>query len=143
MLLFAPVAHISYKSILSYVHIFIELQFTMLSSNMIFSHAPPENVPPSRTSSWEKFRLLLWKNYKIQIRHNVQTVTEILLPLLFTAVLLIVRNVVPSTFVKEPTIYKPITIEGHPPDIVQTSWYDSTLCLNMLSLSELNLNLVE
>ncbi|XP_035705489.1 ATP-binding cassette sub-family A member 3 isoform X2 [Folsomia candida] len=85
------------------------------------SHAPPENVPPSRTSSWEKFRLLLWKNYKIQIRHNVQTVTEILLPLLFTAVLLIVRNVVPSTFVKEPTIYKPITIEGHPPDIVQTS----------------------
>ena len=48
------------------------------------------------TSNWQKFRLLLWKNYILQKRHLIQTILEIILPLVFVVVLVIVRDVVNS-----------------------------------------------
>lgn len=36
-----------------------------------------------RSSSWTKFRLLLWKNYILQTRHKWQTLFEIVIPILF------------------------------------------------------------
>ncbi|ODN05940.1 ATP-binding cassette sub-family A member 3 [Orchesella cincta] len=68
-----------------------------------------------------RFLLLVWKNYKLQMRHKIQTVTEVLLPLLFTIVLVIVRNIVPSNHITTPTIYGPVHIENYPPAVIRTT----------------------
>lgn len=79
----------------------------------------------SSTTSIKRFTLLVWKNYKLQMRHKIQTVTEVLLPLLFTIVLVIVRNIVPSNHITEPTIYGPLLIENYPPIILRQKWYET------------------
>lgn len=43
------------------------------------------------TSSWDKFKLLTWKNWIIQWRHKKRTFFELLIPLLSTALLLLIR----------------------------------------------------
>lgn len=42
----------------------------------------------------DKFMLLMWKNFLIQWRHPKQTLVEILAPVLFTSLLVIVRSLV-------------------------------------------------
>ncbi|XP_017768274.1 PREDICTED: ATP-binding cassette sub-family A member 3 [Nicrophorus vespilloides] len=58
---------------------------------------------------WDKFVLLMWKNWILQLRHPVQTLFEILVPVFFCSVLVLVRSLVDST--KENQIvykeYKP------------------------------------
>lgn len=44
----------------------------------------------------DKFLLLMWKNWILQIRHPVQTVFEILVPVLFCTFLVFLRNIVAS-----------------------------------------------
>lgn len=56
------------------------------------------------SSDWEKFKLLLWKNWVIQKRHYVQTVFEIMIPVLACSLLILVRGLVnPSTYSKPVT----------------------------------------
>ena len=43
------------------------------------------------TSNCKKFRLLLWKNYILQKRNPAQAIVQILLPLVFAALLLLLR----------------------------------------------------
>ncbi|XP_018330699.1 ATP-binding cassette sub-family A member 3 [Agrilus planipennis] len=43
---------------------------------------------------WNKFCLLFWKNWLLQIRHPVQTVIEILAPVLFSSLLVLIRSLV-------------------------------------------------
>ncbi|KAF4521857.1 hypothetical protein B566_EDAN003731 [Ephemera danica] len=50
-------------------------------------------------------RLLLWKNWLLQRRHPVQSVIEILAPVVFTALLVVVRSLVVPTEFKAPTKY--------------------------------------
>lgn len=84
--------------------------------------SPKKTSDNKSTDNLKKFTLLVWKNYKLQMRHKIQTVTEVLLPLLFTIVLVVVRNIVPSNRVTEPTVYDPLLIENFPPIILRQKW---------------------
>ncbi|XP_055533385.1 phospholipid-transporting ATPase ABCA3-like isoform X2 [Wyeomyia smithii] len=56
------------------------------------------------SSDWAKFKLLLWKNWVIQKRHYVQTIFEIMIPVLACSLLILVRGLVnPSTYSKPVT----------------------------------------
>ncbi|XP_052859763.1 phospholipid-transporting ATPase ABCA3-like [Anopheles cruzii] len=57
------------------------------------------------TSRWSKFVLLLWKNWIIQKRHYIQTLFEILIPVLCCAILIVVRGLVDPDQVAEPTVF--------------------------------------
>lgn len=45
-------------------------------------------------SPWDKFLLLSWKNWIIQLRHPIQTLFEVLVPVLVCALLILVRGLV-------------------------------------------------
>uniref|UniRef100_A0A182IUJ1 ABC transporter domain-containing protein n=1 Tax=Anopheles atroparvus TaxID=41427 RepID=A0A182IUJ1_ANOAO len=60
------------------------------------------------TSSWDKFVLLLWKNWIIQKRHYVQTLFEILIPAIACVVLIVVRGLVDADVYDEPTTWHPL-----------------------------------
>uniref|UniRef100_A0A182MJU0 ABC transporter domain-containing protein n=1 Tax=Anopheles culicifacies TaxID=139723 RepID=A0A182MJU0_9DIPT len=62
------------------------------------------------TSRWSKFVLLLWKNWIIQKRHYIQTVFEILIPVLCCAMLIVVRGLVDPDQVLKPTIFERLQI---------------------------------
>lgn len=47
-------------------------------------------------STWDKFLLLSWKNWIIQIRHPIQTVFEIIVPIIVCALLIVIRGLVKS-----------------------------------------------
>lgn len=49
---------------------------------------------------WRKFQLLMWKNWVLQYRKPLQTVIEILAPVLFSILLVVVRSLV------EPELHK-------------------------------------
>ena len=61
------------------------------------------------TSNCKKFRLLLWKNYILQKRHPIQTVVQILLPILFVLLLLWIR------LSAEPTHHNKIVYQAFRP----------------------------
>ncbi|XP_055596271.1 phospholipid-transporting ATPase ABCA3-like [Uranotaenia lowii] len=64
------------------------------------------------TSNWDKFRLLLWKNWVIQKRHYVQTIFEITIPVLACSLLILVRGLVnPSTYSK-PTTFESLNVSS-------------------------------
>lgn len=44
--------------------------------------------------NWDKFCLLLWKNWLLQWRHKIQTVVEILAPVFFSGLLVLIRSLV-------------------------------------------------
>lgn len=44
--------------------------------------------------SWDKFKLLIWKNFVLQKRHKLQTVIEILAPVVFATLMVLVRSLV-------------------------------------------------
>ena len=75
-----------------------------------------------KTTGYQKFKLLLWKNYKIQMRHMVQTLVELFLPLLFSLVLVSVRIVIKSDFVTEPTVYGAFELKDNQPYVVSVVW---------------------
>jgi ATP-binding cassette subfamily A (ABC1) protein 3 len=56
-------------------------------------------------SSFNQFRLLLWKNWVLQKRRKVLTVFQILLPAAFALILMLIRTRVKSTFVADPTVW--------------------------------------
>lgn len=66
------------------------------------------------TNSWDKFSLLLWKNWTIQKRHYIQTLFEILIPALCCSMLILVRGLVDPEQVAEPTIFAPMPANTFP-----------------------------
>ncbi|XP_038108176.1 ATP-binding cassette sub-family A member 3 [Culex quinquefasciatus] len=56
-------------------------------------------------TSWDKFLLLLWKNWTIQKRHYVQTAFEIFIPAIACAVLILIRGLVDPVRFSEPTVW--------------------------------------
>lgn len=62
------------------------------------------------TSRWSKFYLLMWKNWLLQWRHKVQSLVEILLPVLFSALLVLIRSLVDPEDFPEPTNFKALEI---------------------------------
>lgn len=64
-----------------------------------------------RVTSWDKFKLLLWKNWLLQWNQKWQLIIELLLPAIFSLLLVLVRTLV----VAEPkgiTEYKPQNIDN-------------------------------
>ncbi|XP_017106501.2 phospholipid-transporting ATPase ABCA3 isoform X1 [Drosophila bipectinata] len=48
----------------------------------------------ARVSNWDKFVLLLWKNWTLQWNHKLQMVIELVLPAIFSLLLVLVRTLV-------------------------------------------------
>lgn len=67
---------------------------------------------PRPTNNWDKFRLLMWKNYLLQWRHKMQAVIEILVPVLFSALLVLIRYLVEPDVYVEPTTYPAFDINN-------------------------------
>lgn len=64
------------------------------SDNSDDIHNRIEECDRKAATIFDKFRLLMWKNFLLQRRHKMQTIVQILIPLLFTANLLFVRSLV-------------------------------------------------
>ncbi|CAG7730635.1 unnamed protein product, partial [Allacma fusca] len=88
-----------------------------------------ETLRSSSTADWKeasdttwrkKFKLLLWKNFKIQTRHKVQTVVEIIIPLVFTFALAMIRVLIPITKVTEPTLFDAFEVKGNVPTVLRS-----------------------
>jgi ATP-binding cassette, subfamily A (ABC1), member 3 len=47
-----------------------------------------------RSKTWDKFELLLWKNWTVQLRHKWQTVFEIFMPIFVCLMPIIIRYLV-------------------------------------------------
>lgn len=47
-----------------------------------------------KVSAWDKFYLLLWKNWIVQLRHPIQTLFEVLVPVLVCTLLIAIRSLV-------------------------------------------------
>lgn len=61
-------------------------------------------------SIFDKFRLLMWKNYLILLRHKIQTIVQILIPILFTANLILVRILVKPEVSTQNTVFNAFNI---------------------------------
>lgn len=66
--------------------------------------------------NWDKFRLLLWKNWLLQWRHPIQTVIEVLAPVIFAALLVLIRGLV-EPVPMDQRVFSPFTIDYFPPNI--------------------------
>lgn len=53
------------------------------------------------TNAWDKFKLLMWKNWVLQKRHKLQTVIEILAPVVFATLMVLVRSLVEPDVMNE------------------------------------------
>ncbi|XP_053685902.1 phospholipid-transporting ATPase ABCA3-like [Sabethes cyaneus] len=63
------------------------------------------------TSGWEKFVLLLWKNWIIAKRHYFQTFFEIAIPIVASTLLILIRGLVDARHYKEDFIYSPLRLD--------------------------------
>lgn len=63
----------------------------------------------AKVSSWDKFKLLLWKNWILQWNNKWQLVIELLLPAVFALLLVLVRALV---------VAKPMDIQDYPPNSI-------------------------
>jgi ATP-binding cassette, subfamily A (ABC1), member 3 len=87
----------------------------------------------SRTSPWEKFLLLSWKNWVIQLRHPVQTFFEIFVPIVVCFMIFFIRNKAKVTDFNDPTIYHPVDI-----DTINSTIFDANLANPSLFFSPNN-----
>lgn len=60
-------------------------------------------------SAWDKFLLLSWKNWIIQIRHPIQTIFEVLVPVFICALLIFIRSLVEIIEYPEDFRYNPFS----------------------------------
>lgn len=62
---------------------------------------------------WDKFILLMWKNWVLQYRRPIQTVIEVLAPVAFSILLVVLRSLVEPNEL-DAVNYEPIcTIPSH------------------------------
>jgi ATP-binding cassette, subfamily A (ABC1), member 3 len=71
-------------------------------------------------NAFSYLRLLLWKNYLLQIRHPWVTVFEILIPCFFAAMLASIRIVVKATPHPNVTTYESFNF-NHIPEIINAN----------------------
>lgn len=66
-------------------------------------------------TNWDKFRLLMWKNWLLQWRHKIQTIFTILVPVVFSALLVLIRSLVDPEYHTEPFLYPELAINNLDP----------------------------
>jgi ATP-binding cassette subfamily A (ABC1) protein 3 len=89
------------------------------------------------TSAFAKFNLLLWKNWKIQLRHKVQTFFEIFIPVACCAILILVRGLADIEDIKQPTYYRPIPVNSLE-HVRNKTWRDDPPVIFRLAYSPIN-----
>ena len=77
----------------------------------------PKKVVHNKTTGWDKFLLLMWKNWTSQKRHKLQILVEIVLPVIFASLLVIIRALIKTEDYPEITHYEPFTIGPKLPHI--------------------------
>uniref|UniRef100_A0A1I8Q220 ABC transporter domain-containing protein n=1 Tax=Stomoxys calcitrans TaxID=35570 RepID=A0A1I8Q220_STOCA len=65
----------------------------------------------AHVGSWEKFKLLTWKNWLLQWHHKIQFAIEIFVPVIFSLLMVLVRALVVAEE-KPITEYQPQTLEN-------------------------------
>ncbi|XP_023714575.1 ATP-binding cassette sub-family A member 3 isoform X4 [Cryptotermes secundus] len=60
---------------------------------------------------WNKFTLLMWKNWTLQRRHPIQTAVEILAPVLLASLLVLIRSLVAPENFGTVTTYEPFSVD--------------------------------
>ncbi|XP_030379886.1 ATP-binding cassette sub-family A member 3 isoform X2 [Scaptodrosophila lebanonensis] len=65
----------------------------------------------AKVSNWDKFVLLLWKNWTLQWNHKWQLIIELLLPVVFSLLLVLVRALVAAEPITTETHYRPLKID--------------------------------
>ncbi|KAK9729459.1 hypothetical protein QE152_g15934 [Popillia japonica] len=74
--------------------------------------------------NWDKFLLLTWKNWLLQWRHPIQTLIEILAPVFFAALLVLIRGlVVPEE--RPDKLFEPFELDSFRPSAFlfnRTAW---------------------
>lgn len=81
-----------------------------MKDNPIVTAAPAFGVDRKMANNFDKFRLLMWKNGLLQWRHKVQTIIEIMVPVMFSVILILIRSIVDPDIYPDPKIYKPFEI---------------------------------
>lgn len=71
--------------------------------------------PPRIVNNWAKFRLLMWKNFLLMSRAKRKNIFEILIPVIFFALLVLIR------IYSKPNIY-PKPFDYEPLRLVNSSW---------------------
>lgn len=64
-----------------------------------------------RVTSWDKFKLLIWKNWLLQWNQKLQLFIELILPAVFSLLLVLVRTLVVAE-PKDVTTYDPQVISN-------------------------------
>ncbi|XP_037903715.1 ATP-binding cassette sub-family A member 3-like isoform X5 [Hermetia illucens] len=59
--------------------------------------------------------LLIWKNFKIRFRHKKELVAELLVPIIFCLILLLIRYVSKPEIIKDPTTFEPVPLSTFKP----------------------------
>ncbi|XP_055298016.1 phospholipid-transporting ATPase ABCA3-like isoform X5 [Sitodiplosis mosellana] len=72
--------------------------------------APPMYEDRKMANNFDKFRLLMWKNFLLQYRHKIQTAAEIMVPVLFSVILILIRSIVDPDIYPNNTIYNSFDI---------------------------------
>lgn len=88
----------------------LPLYFNNLITNVYFNDFFP--AQGNMTTKWEKFCLLMWKNFLLQRRHKLQTFLEIIIPALFSLLVVMIRSLVDPDVYEENTIYKPLGLNS-------------------------------
>lgn len=65
----------------------------------------------AKTTAWDKFMLLSWKNWLIQFRHPIQTAFEVLIPVCVCAFLILIRSLVDVSEELKPLSWEPIVLD--------------------------------
>lgn len=61
-------------------------------------------------SNFDKFRLLIWKNWLLQKRNKVQTIAELLIPIILVVILVVIRGTVQPKESKNATTFEPFQL---------------------------------
>ncbi len=83
----------------------------------------PDEFIPRQNSSWKKLKLLIWKNYTIQMRHKWQTLLEVLIPIIFTLGLVVMRIIIKPEDTTDSTMYPPLPVTKPPYNTIWR-WYE-------------------
>lgn len=61
--------------------------------------------------NFDKFRLLMWKNWLLQKRNKIQTIAELLIPIILVVILVIIRGTVQPIEFRNATTFEPFELK--------------------------------
>lgn len=65
-------------------------------------------------NNFDKFCLLMWKNFLLQYRHTFQAIIQIVIPILITANLLFIRSLIAPQIRTTNTTYNAFSVNAIP-----------------------------